>query len=260
MSFPPELKEQVSSSLKSAQETVKVLRNIESLLAWDQPLSVLTLLNRKKRWIETLQSQGHPLTQILEEVRVQAEEQSDRILRHYPRLFEEACRSEGLDLDKYCRHPRYTFEQQFFAVEINERKKDAVLKVAGKKLAAIGADPVAVAQKVVKEKKRIFERKIDTEAFIEHFYKHYLAVLKEQEKSREDYVSMRSILSSIRREDKKFRFDEFVFDFSRLVRENKFEIEEYRLALRPGPDPDQGIWLHNVENLPYVEVVAFRRR
>lgn len=273
MGFRAELLDGVMGLLASAKEHAKALQaeahaaarvekvweGLHSFMVKNWPLHVLDLLDRESLLLKRLRAEGHPAIQAIEEVYHDAKEQADAVKRRYPSYLEEACRSAGLALDPESRHPTYSLEQRFFQLKVDERKWTARLSDHEGRLADLPADVGAVAERIVRERERIFGRPFNGPKFLKRLRSQYLAVVKKDKQADGASIPIRHITRRLGKNVKGFRSDEFLVDLSRLVEQGPMEIDGYRLDLQQTKDTDQGMLLHRVGGCGYIGFVVFRK-
>src|SRR5262245_4762603 len=131
MGFPPHIidgardihalaKEEVGT-LKAKTDKAARLENVWAeylkFIANGWFIHVAALVERESPTLNDMRMNNHPAIPRIEEAYSIAKEESDRIIRRYPNLLTEACRTAGLSLDSDSPHPRYTFDRKFFRLE-----------------------------------------------------------------------------------------------------------------------------------------------
>src|SRR5262249_12273614 len=144
----------VRDLLASAKERAKILKT-ESEEAtrlehiWNDLLRfvsqawffhILALVDKETAVFKRLRDEDHPAVPALDEVYRRAKDQADTIQRRYPGYLENACRAANLALDAESRHPRYTFNQGFLRVEIDDQRRVASLSDHEGRLGELPAD------------------------------------------------------------------------------------------------------------------------
>lgn len=178
-----------------------------------------------------MRAENHPAISFIEEAYRLAREESERTLRRYPALLEEACRAAGLALDMDSPHPKYSLKHGFFRLEIDEKKRLARLSDYEGRLAEHPADIQAVVETIQKEHHRIFSRTFNGQKFLKSLRSQYKAVLKKENLTDGASVPIRHITRRLGKNVKGFRTDEFLVDLSRLAEKGPFEVEGRRLDL-----------------------------
>jgi len=273
MEFNPELKAGVTKLLACANEKTKVLKAEADAAAriekvWERlrnfmekgwPFHILDLLDRELITLKTLYSEEPQAIQAVEEVYRDAKLQADTLKRRYPSYLEEACRSAGLILDPESRHPKYSLEQRFFQLNVNEQKWVARLSDNEGRLADLPADVGAVAEILLRERKRVFDRPFNSLKFLKLLHSQYLAVLKKDKQVEGASIPIRYITSRLGKNSKGFRSDEFLVDLSRLIEQGPIDIDGYRLDLQQTKDTNQGMLLLGPSSRGYIGFIVFRK-
>jgi len=273
MGFRPELLDDVTGLLAGARERAKALKaeadsaariekvweGLHSFMEKDWPLHILDLLDRELAPLKALYAEGTPAIAAVEEVHRDATEQAGALRRRYPGYFEEACRSAGLELDPESRHPAYSLAGRFFQVKVDEQMLAARVSDHEGRLASLPADPGAVAEVLLKERKRIFGRPFNGPRFLKLLRSQYLAVARKGGRNDGAGVPIRHITRRLGKNCKRFRTDEFLVDLSRLVEKGPMDIDGCRLDLQQTKDTNQGMLLHGAAGRGYIGFVVFRK-
>ena len=172
-----------------------------------------------------------------------AEEQSKREQRRFPKLFEDACQQANIPLDS-SPHPRYTTDNHFVKIIIDDNKKIARIENYISELATTPMDIGAVIQELIEVRKRLFERGFDAKEFIERLFHDYKVVRKSEKIKEGEAISIRRITGRRGKNVKGFRVDEFSVDLSRLLEDGVTTTKNgYRLRLEQTKNTKQGIML-----------------
>jgi len=244
---------------EEASQIEKVWADLLGLVDRDWPLHIVHLIDRQSSLLKNMRLSARPGIPELEQLYRLAKESSKALLRQFPRDLEQACQAKGLPLDPESRHPRYSFDQRFFQLEVDEQKGIARLSDNEGNLAQIPADVAAIAERVEAERKRICDRRFDGKKFLKALRTHYLAVVKKEAQQDGTSIPIRQITRRMGKNVKRFRTDEFIFDLSRLVDQGPLEIEGVRLDLQQTKDTNQGILLHGKAGRGYIGFIVFRR-
>jgi len=245
-----------------AEESAVVLQLWENLVRFierDWPFHVLGLYQKESNALKKMRVENYPAITALDEVHRVAKEKSDVTLRRYPSHLEEAFRSAKLPLDSDSRHPRYSVENKFFQIEIDEHRKMARLSNHEGRLAEVPADVGAVLEIVQREHKRLFERPFNAQKFLKLLRAQYVAILKKDKQADGSSVPIRQITRRLGKNLKGFRSDEFLIDLSHLVESGPMEIEGYKLDLQQTKDTNQGMLLYGTAGRGYIGFVVFRK-
>lgn len=250
---------ELAKQAAEADRVDEMWQELYSYLERGWPLHVLELMRRADPLLKKMRAESSPALPSLEEVYRTARDQVDQIRRRFPERLEAACKSNNLPLDLESRHPRYTFEQGFFILEVDDRKGLAKLSDYEGQLAEFPADIGAVVEKVIREHERVFGRPFDGAHFLEKLFRNYRAVLKKRNEPDESAMPIRAITTRLGKNEKGFRTDEFLIDLSRLVRGGPTQIQGYRFDLQQTRDTRQGMLLHGPAGRSYVGFITFRK-
>lgn len=205
-----------------------------------------------------MRADDHQAIPAIEDAYRRAKEERDLIFRRFPSLLEEAFVNSGLSIDPTSRHPKYTLENGFFRLEIDEKKGIARLLDHEGRLAETPADVKAIVETVRKERQRIFERKYNAKKFLQSLRTQYKVVIRKEKQPDGSSVPIRHITRRLGKNVKGFRTDEFLVDFSRLAQDGPFEIDGRRLDLQQTKDTNQGMLLHGAAGRGYVGFIVFK--
>ncbi len=272
MEFPNEIIDQIRQLHGSAKVTAQQLKakaeeaasaevvwaEFKEFLDKGWALHILELLEKEAPRLKKMRAENHAAIPFIEESFRLAREDSERIMRRYPALLEEACHAAGLPLDTNSRHPKYTLEHGFFRLEIDEKKRVARLSDYEGRLAEHPADIQAVVNTIQQEHHRIFGRNFNGQQFLKMLRSQYKSILVKEKMI--DGVSMpiRNITKRLGKNVKGFRTDEFLIDLSRLAEKGPFEIDGHRLDLQQTKDSIQGMLLHGPRVRGYIGFIIFR--
>lgn len=250
--------EQLRAKAEEAARAERVWTELVQFLAKGWALHILELLEREAPRLKKMRAENHYASPLIEESYRLAREESERILRRYPALLEEACRDAGLALDRNSPHPKYTLERGFFSLEIDEKKRLARLSDYEGRLAEHAADVQAVVETIQKEHRRIFGRSFKGQQFLKSLRGQYKAVLKKEKQMDGVSVPIRHITRRLGKNIKGFRTDEFLVDLSRLAEHGPFEIDGRRIDLQQTKDTKQGMLLFGATERGYIGFVVFK--
>jgi len=248
----------LKTEAEQAGQTEKVWADFERFLTKGWALHLISLVEKEASRLKTMRAENHPTIPHLDEAYRLAKEESERILRRYPFLLEEACRAAGLVLDSNSPHPKYGLESGFFRLEIDERKLTARLSDHEGRLAELPADVQAVVETIQREHHRVFGRSFNGTKFLKTLRAQYKAVLKQEKQADGASVPIRHITRRLGKNAKGFRTDEFLVDLSRLVEKGPFDIDGRRLDLQHTKDTNQGMLLHGAAARGYIGFIVFK--
>ena len=191
-------------------------------------------------------------------------EASDVIANQYqsfmfPKLFQEKCENAKLDIDSKSRHPRYRVCNSFIEVEISEKTFEARISDREGILEKLPFDIDAIIEVVKKHKTRLFDRKSNPKSFIKQIYNQYKEIIKKEKLNYGDSIPIRTLMKSLSKKQNNFRADEFIIDFSKIIKENFGEIDGFKLELQQTKDERNGILLYGLESGGYVGFIIFRK-
>lgn len=241
-----------------AAKTERSLSELAEYATQDQPMHIVKLFEKEPRLLEKMKAQSYPSHEVLQLLFDAASREKEKILRRYPGILEEACRSAGLLLDATSRHPRYTLARGFLSLEISEKVMTARLSCYEGRLFEIPADVAPVVEAIQKEHKRLFGRRFDGNKFLRILRTQYKTSLKKDKKADGSSIPIRSITKSLARKVKGFRTDEFIIDLSKLAEEGPFDIEGRRLDLQQTKDTNKGILLYGAASRGYIGYLVFK--
>jgi hypothetical protein len=221
-------------------------------------LHFLAVIDREKLRLQALRSSGIRLIPELEEAYKLAREESDRIMRHYPGMLEEGCKAAEIPIDQDSRHPRYTFNEKFILLEVDDRRGTARLSDREGRLGELPADIPAVIDAVKQEQRRLFGRPFDGKKFILQLRAKYKIVLRRENLEDGASVPIRKITARLGKDVKGFKTDEFLVDLSRLVESGPLSVDGRTLDLQQTKDTNDGMLLPGAAGRGYIGFVLFR--
>ena len=272
MEFPVEIIDQISelhisakaetkrlkAEADEAARTEKVWAEFDRFINKGWSLHILELLEKEAPRLKKMRADNHPAISFIEESYRIAKEDSERILRRFPALLEQACRTAGLVLDTNSPHPRYGLEGGFFRLEIDEKKRMARLSDHEGRLSEHPADVQAIVDTLQREHKRVLGRAFNGPKFLKSLRTQYKAVLKKEKQTDGSSVPIRHITRRLGKNLKGFRTDEFLVDLTRLAGKGPFEIDGRRLDLQQTKNTSQGMLLHGAAARGYIGFIVFK--
>ena len=137
MEFPPEIidkvqelrgaakaeSQRIRAEANAAAQKEKVLDKCCDFLEKGWPLHLRDLMDREANRFKKLREENHPSIDLIEKAYLIAKEEGNRIVRQFPRLLEEAFLNAEPSLDSDSRHPKYSLEQGFFQLAINDQRE-----------------------------------------------------------------------------------------------------------------------------------------
>lgn len=272
MEFPAEMIDQIrdlhlstradATRLKAeaerAAQAEKVWADFQEYLAKGWVLHLLSLADKETPRLKEMRADNHPAIAAIEECYRMAKVESERIFRHFPTLLEQAFAGKGLPIDPTSRHPKYTYDQGFFRLEIDEKKRTARLFDHEGRLSEFPADAQAIFETVQKEHGRVFCRKFNAKKFLQSLRTQYKSIIRKEKQLDGSSVPIRHITRRLSKNVKGFRSDEFLVDLSRLAQDGPFEIDGRRLDLQQTKDTKEGMLLHGAAGRGYVGFIVFK--
>lgn len=253
-----------SNRLKvEAEEAQKMSVLISTLLSYLEkgwPMHFLNLADKEDKMLQKLRTDGFVQIQELEEAYRKAKEESDRLIRRYPSVFDEACKAARITLDANSPHPKYGIKNGFFRVEINESTRVAKLSDLEGKLAELPADVEAVVRRIRIEYTRVFDRRFHGPNFIKRIRAQYKNIIKRDNLSDGASVPIREITKNLKRIGKDFRMDEFVVDLSKLAEKGPYEVDGKVIDLQQTKDTKQGVLLTGAASRGYIGYLLFKEK
>lgn len=250
--------ESLRARSEDAAQTEKVWADLGRFLGRGWALHTLRLLEREAPRLKRMRAENQPAMAAIDASYRLARDEAERVIRRYPALLEDACRTAGLALDSNSYHPKYSFDGGFFRLEVDERERTARLSDYEGRLAELPADVQAVVETVGKEHQRIFGRPFNGPRFLRRLRDQYQAVLQKDHLVDGAGVPIRHITSRLGKNLEGFRTDEFLVDLSRLAEEGPFEVDGRRLDLQQTKDTSQGMLLYRAAARGYIGFVLFK--
>jgi len=250
--------QRLRAELKKATETEAFWEKYLEYIERNWVLHILNLLEKESSRLKNLREVKHPIIPYIEDSYRSAKEESNQLFRRYPALLEKACNDVGLKLDRNHPHPRYSLENGFFTIEIDESKTLARISNYESRLAELPADIDAIIEVIKQEHERIFGRKFEGDKFLKQLRRQYNAILKKDKFKDGDSIPIRQITKRMGKNIKGFRTDEFLIDLSLLAEKGPFEIDNRRIDLQQTKDTNQGMLLYGAEKRGYIGFIKFR--
>lgn len=250
--------QRITSELEEARREEKLWADFERYLVLGWPLHLLHLVDREAPRLKRLRDDDPKLATVIENAYRFSKEESQTLLRRYPSLLDEACKNKGIALDPTSRHPKYTVNDRFFTLDIDETKRMARLSDTEGRLAEFPGDVDAVVENLKREHARVFGRRYNGTDFLKLLRKQYVAILKSEKLVDGAAIPIRSITRRLGKNLKGFRTDEFLVDLSRLAEQGPLQVDKRKLDLQQTKDTSQGMLLHGGAGRGYVGFIVFR--
>lgn len=214
---------------------------------------LLDLLSKEKPRVDALKEDEPEMAAQLERQRDASQKQGEDALKYFVRFFPEACKAAGIDLDRDCRHPKYTFDDRFLTLEINEKKQESVLSTYEGRIGKKPADIPALVDWLKQERKRLFERPFDGVKFLKAVRKTYKNILTKEKKPDGESLPIREILKRMNG-----KADELNIDLAQLCRLSPQPSVDGRcIDFQQSKDTDRGMLLWKSTG-GYVGFITFR--
>lgn len=251
--------EQQKREAELALKKQKIWENLTLYLNKEWHFHVLNLFNKEKPFFDQTKAENDAIRQNIEIIENIARPKTEEIKRRFPLLIENAFKDTKVSLDKESRHPRYSLQNGFFKIEIDEYKGTAKLSDTEGSLAEVPADVDAIVEAINKEFARIFERPFDGKKFFKNLRKNYCTIIKNEKIPDGESVPIRKITTRLGKNEKGFRTDEFVVDLTRLIEAGSSELEGFRLELQQTRDTNKGMLLQGQMNRGYIGFITFKK-
>ena len=221
--------------------------------------SALLVLRRGKEDGIRLDYLDEPSYRFLEQLREDCEMMARDAAIRFGRAFPEAARDAGLHIDVTSRQPRYTFDQGFIQVDVDDRHFTAKVETRDGAATILGLDIVPLVNHVKAERSRLFDREFQPEKLLRRIHRAYLGILDGEGRPPGEEIPLRRVTSRLAKNLNRFAADEFNIDLSRLLRSNTLVIDGQRLHLNHSRNTRQGMLLHGLEQGGYVGFISFKK-
>jgi len=259
-------KRKAGDEIRDYEQKLKELRSIELFLGrfygylLDKKIHhIVALAEKEKAVLDGIKSKEPELYSSLESLLLELRGDARTAIKRFPRLFQTACEEAGLEIDESSIHPRYSFFDGFFTVEINESKGTAAIRDRMAKLHELPCDISEIIALIKEEHKRVFQRPFDPGRFLKKLFKYYSDQIKKEKKSTGDSVAITNIINAFKAKEKSFKADEFLYDLSRLAEGGSQQTDDHLLDFQHTKDTESGILLYRHESGGYIGYILFRR-
>ena len=220
--------------------------------------SVLLHLNRSGDFLQSLKADDDQTLEQLDQLRNSAAASARETATKFGRIFPNAARSAGLQIDPSARHPKYTFYNGFIRVELDEKKLVAKIQSREGEEVEYGLDLELIIKALKAEISRIFGRELNPDSFLRSLHRAYTAVLRSDKLSEGTEVPIRRVSNRLGKNLSKFSTDEFNVDLARVVQSGTTSVEGRQLHLNHTRNTRQGMLLHGLEQGGYVGFISFK--
>ena len=245
--------------LEVAQRTQAFWDDLYSALRAGYCAQGLFFLRRDADLLHSLEAAEASTVQQLRELHRELQKRTQPAVGRIAREFPKAAREAGIDIDTTSRHPSYTFNQGFLRLDMDERKYTARISPRDGADIVVGLDLALVVGTVCSEQARIFDREVDSVAFLGSLHTAYLAVLRAENRPEGEEVPLRRVTNRLAKNLNRFAADEFNVDLSRLVQRGDLVVDGRRVHLNHTRDRRQGMLLHGLESGGYVGFISFKK-
>lgn len=231
---------------------------LENLSAGN-PAGALLALRRAEESGIPLDDLDESDRRLLLEVRENCGSRAREAAARFGRTFPEAARATGLQIDATSRHPRYTFEQGFIQVEIDDRQFTAKVSTRDGDETVVGLDVAPLVEHIRAERARLFDREFQPDSLLRSIYRAYLAVLHTEGRPDGEEVPLRRLTNRLSKNLNRFAADEFNVDLARLIKSNLLVVDGHRLHINHSRNTRQGMLLQGLEQGGYVGFISFKK-
>lgn len=266
MFLPEEIKHQIVKqydlSIEKKKEAVKTelfWKEFDRLSKADYALATLIFLEKETPRRQKWQAEKYPASETIEKTFLIALEESKRILREFPKLFEQACKEANLMLDATSQHPQYSLDSGFLQIKIIEPRFQASITDYEERLGQFPADIQVIIDKISAERQRLFNRPFNATLFLQLLREAYKSILNKDHLEDGASLPIRDIAQRILKNKKGYKIDEFLVDLSLLVQSGPFEIDSRTLDLQQTKDTKKGMLLYKASERGYIGYLLFRR-
>jgi hypothetical protein len=251
---------------KGARETLEQAERVKSFwevlrghLSRAELGSVLIHLEQNRDLVRSLREQGDPMSATIDSLTEDARGKVTDSVRVLGRSFPEAARNAGLVIDPSSRHPRYTFQDGYVRLELDEKRLTARLSTREGEDRQYGLDLDLIVRVLKKEISGLFDRELKPEPFLKSLRTAYSAALRAEGLPEGTEVPIRRVLHRLAKNLNRFSADEFNVDLARAVQSGQTSIDDYKLHLNHTRNTRQGMLLHGLEQGGYVGFISFKR-
>lgn len=187
-----------------------------------------------------------------------AVDKASNVVRDFPMLFPQACKTAGIAIDPESRHPQYTVRRGFIRVSIDADKLEAEISTRDGRHVTIPSDINPLVAYLRDQIKRLFEIQRDQDRLLRGLKTSYMAILKDDNKPVGHDLPIRRVANRLSKNWGHFRYDEFNVDLGNLIRSGQTTADSMRLHLFHTRDTKRGMLLYGLESGGYVDLISFR--
>jgi hypothetical protein len=205
---------------QDAQNTEKFLIDLSTALAEKKYSTVLNTWEKQQDTILKCLDQsniaGIEVNFMIQELKKQRWEDMQGFARKFPIVAD----SLGIKIDANSRHPNYYLMNGFIHISVNEKKFQISITPRMGKSILVGFEYDDIFKTLTSEVQRIFAREWDSLSFRKKLIEIYNAVSPRNSQSQSPEVLIKVIMKEFQSRHK-MSPDEFLIDFSRLLKEDK---------------------------------------
>ena len=203
-----------------AQVTEKFLIELSNSLLTKQYTRILNEWGKKRNIISQYLRQSNVANFRIEHIIQELKKQRSTDIQDFVQKFPIAAKSQGVQIDFNSRHPNYYLVDGFIHVSVNEKKYEITITPRMGKDIVVGPELDTLFGILSSEIKRIFGREWDISSFRNNLAEIYKSVSPRNVQSQNSEVPIKSIMKEFKNRFK-LSHDEFLVDFSRLLKEDK---------------------------------------
>jgi hypothetical protein len=204
----------------NAQVTESFLVDLSNSFSSKQYTKVLHEWDKKKivinKYLQNSTEFAVNIETIINELKKQRAIDTQDFVQQFP-ITAQSC---GIQIDSNSRHPNYFLMNGFFQVSVNEKKYEISIAPRMGKVITVGPELSVILEILTSEIKRIFERNWDVLGFRNNLIEIYKSISPRNLQSSNSEVSIKSVMKEFKSRHR-LGNDEFLVDFSRLLKEDK---------------------------------------
>ena len=205
---------------QDAQITEKFLMELTNSLAERKYSNILHAWEKQqdtvRKYLGRINITNFEIDSAIEDLKKQRSDDMQVFVQKFPI----AAESYGLKIDANSRHPNYFLMNGFIHIGVNEKKFQITITPRMGKATLVGSDFSEIFKALNSEIQRIFERVWDSSSFRKKLIEIYKTVSPRNTQSKSPEVSIKAIMKEFKSRHK-MSPDEFLIDFSRLLKEDK---------------------------------------
>ena len=203
-----------------AQVTEKFLIELSNSLITKQYTKILNEWGKKRNIITQYLHQSDVADFGVEAIIQKLMQQRSADMQDFVERFPVAAKFQGIQIDLNSRHPNYYLMDGFIHVCVNEKKFEIIITPRMGKDIVVGPELETLIGILGSEIKRIFERDWDISSFRKNLAEIYKSAAPRNLQSQNSEVPIKLIMKEFKNRYQ-LSHDEFLVDFSRLLKEDK---------------------------------------